>query len=104
METCCQSFELFASPQVPIRITTDVPSGLVRTILLGAASSHLVLALVQDIGFEPMTYALEERCCCPAELILHMLDGCFAVSKHYHRLLGGLFLKGVDRLNSGPNN
>lgn len=33
----------------------------------------------------------------PAELILHMLDGCFAVSKHYHRLLGGFYK--VSRLN-----
>lgn len=41
--------------------------------------------LAQDIGFEPMTYTLEECCCYPTELILHMLYGCFAVSKHYHR-------------------
>ena len=32
-----------------------------------------------------MTYCLEGSCCCPTELILHKLYGCFAVSKHYHR-------------------
>ena len=41
--------------------------------------------MVQDIGFEPMTYCLEGSCCCPTELILHVLYGCLAVSKHYHR-------------------
>ena len=62
METYCRSFELIASPQVPIRITTDVPSGLVRTILLGAASSHLVLALARLFGLQPKLYRLEGGC------------------------------------------
>ena len=41
--------------------------------------------LVQDIGFEPMTYTLEECCCYPTELILHMLYGYFAVIRHCRR-------------------
>ena len=59
--------------------------------------------MAQDIGLEPMTYGLEDRCSSPTELILHMLDGCFAVSKHYHRLLGGFCAKKCSALHLASN-
>ena len=64
-----------------------------HTTLTSRITQDLILCLAPQKRLELLTYDLEDRCSIPTELLGHMLDGCFAVSKHYHRLLGGFYYK-----------